>query len=82
MFLILINHHSKQKQFQRVVTLVLKDEWASLRVVMMEHNFVTAVVAQNLSQVLYVYNYVVKCVSITWYAFTESLAVLSNYIVI
>ena len=82
MFLMFINHHSKQEQFQIVVTLVLKDEWGSLRVVMMEHNFVTAVVAQNLSQVLYVYNYVVKCVSITWYAFTESLAVLSNYIVI
>ena len=70
MFLILINHHSNQKQFQRFVTLVLKDEWASLRVVMIEHNFVTAVVANNFSQAFQVNNYVVKYVAITRDAFT------------
>ena len=82
MFLMFINHHGKQEQFQRVVMLVLKDEWASLRVVMIEHNFVTAVVANNFSQVLQVNNYVVKCVAITRDAFTYVLAILSNDIVI
>ena len=82
MFLMFVNHHSKQEQFQRVVALVLKNEWASLRVVMMEHNFVTSVVANNFSQVLQVNNYVVKCVAITGYVFIELLAIISNDIVI
>ena len=61
--------------------LVLEYEWAAFRVVMIKQNFVTSVVAQNLSQILQVYNHVVKCVSITRNAFTEVLAILSNDIV-
>ena len=50
----LINHHSQQEQLNRVSMIVLEEERASFRVVMMEQNFVTAVVAQNVFQVLQV----------------------------